>query len=230
VFDGKQEDFAAEMFVIINSTHTRINKSHLVDLMEKVTYGTSPEKKWAAWIVTRLYEDDRSPLQYKINKLGGRSKQEKWVLQSELYNEVYRLVDPRRDKPNPKETNDSVSIHRYIATDFGWDRRGPAADLFIDYFKAIQETMKDVWGNKNSMFTTSVTIKALVRAFGNILSYPAVRKTWREKKSPDALKPFIEGWKDMAVEFRKEGFYERFAARGQVERVRKIHNELARRL
>jgi DGQHR domain-containing protein len=230
IFDGKQEDFAAEMFVIINSTHTRINRSHLIDLMERVTYGTSPEKKWAAWIVTRLYDDDRSPLQYKINKLGGRSKQEKWILQSELYNEIYRLVDPRRDKPSTKEDDDSVSIHRYIATDFGWDRRGPAADMFIDYFKAVQETMKDVWGSKSHMFTTSVTLKALVRAFGDILSFPAVRKNWREQKTPEAFVPFLEGWKEMAPEFRREGFYERFAAKGQIERVRKIYTELARRL
>src|SRR6185436_14353813 len=34
IFDGKSEDFATEMFVIINSTPTRINKSHLVDLYE----------------------------------------------------------------------------------------------------------------------------------------------------------------------------------------------------
>ena len=32
IFDGRSEDFATEMFVIINSTPTRINKSHLVDL------------------------------------------------------------------------------------------------------------------------------------------------------------------------------------------------------
>jgi len=230
VFDSQQEDFAAEMFVIINSTHTRINKSHLVDLMERVSYGTSPEKRWAAWVVTRLYEDDRSPFQYKINKLGGRSRQEKWILQSELYNEIFRLVDPRREKPESKETDDSVSIHRYIATDFGWDRRGAAADLFIDYFKAVQETMSEVWGNKNYMFTTSVTIKALVRAFGDVLSYPAVRKGWRDKKGPQVFMPSLEGWKEMAPEFRKEGFYERFAAKGQVERVRKVHTELARRL
>src|SRR5437899_4266608 len=35
IFDGKSEDFATEMFVIINSTQTSINKSHLVDLYEK---------------------------------------------------------------------------------------------------------------------------------------------------------------------------------------------------
>src|SRR5258706_1481355 len=32
IFDARSEDFAAEMFVIINSTPTRINKSHLVEL------------------------------------------------------------------------------------------------------------------------------------------------------------------------------------------------------
>ncbi|HEY5453152.1 MAG TPA: DGQHR domain-containing protein, partial [Polyangia bacterium] len=38
IFDGKSDDFATEMFVIINSTPTRINKSHLVDLYEKVSW------------------------------------------------------------------------------------------------------------------------------------------------------------------------------------------------
>jgi len=38
IFDGKSEGFATEMFVIINSTPTRINKSHLVDLYEKVSW------------------------------------------------------------------------------------------------------------------------------------------------------------------------------------------------
>ena len=44
IFDGKTEDFATEMFVIINSTPTRINKSHLVDLYEKVSFA-GPDKQ-----------------------------------------------------------------------------------------------------------------------------------------------------------------------------------------
>src|SRR6188508_2429829 len=40
LFDGRSGDFATEMFVIINSTHTRINRSHLVDLYEKVSWET----------------------------------------------------------------------------------------------------------------------------------------------------------------------------------------------
>ncbi|HZU84696.1 MAG TPA: DGQHR domain-containing protein, partial [Polyangiaceae bacterium] len=87
IFDGKSEDFATEMFVIINSTPTRINKSHLVDLYERVSWA-APDKKFAASVVERLYVEGDSPLRYKINRLGGRSKQDKWILQAELFNEI----------------------------------------------------------------------------------------------------------------------------------------------
>jgi hypothetical protein len=35
-------------------------------------------------------------------------------------------------------------------------------------------------------------------------------------------------WGEQAREFRNEGFYERFPAKGQVERVARIHRELNR--
>jgi hypothetical protein len=54
IFDGKSDDFATEMFVIINSTPTRINKSHLVDLYEKVSW-SAPDKRVAAQVVAMLY-------------------------------------------------------------------------------------------------------------------------------------------------------------------------------
>ena len=37
-----------------------------------------------------LYSEGDSPLRYRINRLGGRSKQEKWILQAELFNEIHR--------------------------------------------------------------------------------------------------------------------------------------------
>jgi len=40
---------------------------------------------------------------------------------------------------------------------------------------------------------------------------------WRERLAP---------WGEQARAFRNEGFYERFAAKGQVERVARIHREL----
>src|SRR5215510_4581079 len=44
IFDGRSDDFATEMFVIINSTPTRINKSHLVDLYERVSWA-EPDRR-----------------------------------------------------------------------------------------------------------------------------------------------------------------------------------------
>ena len=73
IFDGRSEDFATEMFVIINSTPTRINKSHLVDLYERVSLA-APDRKFAARLVEKLYSEGDSPLRYRINRLGGRSQ------------------------------------------------------------------------------------------------------------------------------------------------------------
>ena len=56
IFDGRSDDFATEMFVIINSTPTRINKSHLIDLYERVSWA-EPDRRFAAHIVEMLYSE-----------------------------------------------------------------------------------------------------------------------------------------------------------------------------
>jgi hypothetical protein len=44
-------------------------------------------------------------------------------------------------------------------------------------------------------------------------------KRWERRLSP---------WSDQARQFRNEGFYERFPAKGQIERVSRIHKDLLR--
>src|SRR5260370_15841911 len=68
IFDGRSEDFATEMFVIINSTPTRINKSHLVDLYERVSWA-EPDRRFSAHIAEMLYREGDSPLRYLITPL-----------------------------------------------------------------------------------------------------------------------------------------------------------------
>src|SRR5436305_6249366 len=132
IFDGKTGDFAAEMFVIINSTQTRINKSHLVDLLDRIS-GYDEETKLASNLVHKLYEEASSPLQYKINRLGGRSKQEKWILQAELFNEIKKLV---------------IQNERLFIKDFrGKPER--AFDLVADFLKAVRSVMEKVWGSND---------------------------------------------------------------------------------
>lgn len=212
IFDGKSADFAAEMFVIINSTHTRINKSHLVDLLDRVT-SASPEKKLAARLVTMMYENSTSPLQYKINRLGGRSKQEKWILQSELYNEFHRLIESNYDF---WEYNFNLKAEK-------------AYDFVTDYFKAVAAVMENIWGKKNYMFSRAVTLKAVCRVLGDMTEQDDLYDQWEEHGQKYFLGK-IKNWGTLTKEFRAEGFYERFAAKGQVERTRKIHEFLSRNL
>jgi hypothetical protein len=42
---------------------------------------------------------------------------------------------------------------------------------------------------------------------------------WEQRLAP---------WSEMARQFRDEGFYERFPAKGEVERVSRIHKDLAK--
>jgi DGQHR domain-containing protein len=208
IFDGKSEDFATEMFVIINSTPTRINKSHLVDLYQKVSWA-QPDKKFAALVTEKLYSEGDSPLRYKINRLGGRSKQDKWILQAELFNEIHRWasMDWRKiEKRNPKREVDRI---------YGVVR---------DFFKACEKVWGAAWGNPASMVTRPVTLKAMIRVCADLAHVddePLEGRIgrWQRKLSP---------WTEMAKSFRAEGFYERFPAKGQIERVGRIHKDLGR--
>jgi DGQHR domain-containing protein len=209
IFDGKSEDFATEMFVIINSTPTRINKSHLVDLYERVSWA-APDKKLAARVVDRLYSEGDSPLRYKINRLGGRSKQEKWILQAELFNELHRWIAPDW-KTISKRGNPQREAQRFY-------------EVVRDFFKAAEKAWAEVWGDARFMVTRPVTIKAMLRVCADLAREDSDPSDGRVKRWERRLSP----WSELAKTFRAEGFYERFPAKGQVERVGRVHRELAR--
>jgi DGQHR domain-containing protein len=209
IFDGRSEDFATEMFVIINSTPTRINKSHLVDLYERVSWA-EPDRRFAAHISEMLYSESDSPLRYRINRLGGRSRQEKWILQAELFNEIHRWVKRAWAKIEPQ----------------GVDKRAAAAYYAVvrDFLKAAAEVWGMAWGDSAYMVTKPVTIKAMLRVCADLSATdaePADNRVsrWRERLAP---------WSEQARNFRNEGFYERFPAKGQVERVARIERDLAK--
>jgi DGQHR domain-containing protein len=208
IFDGKSEDFATEMFVIINSTPTRINKSHLVDLYEKVSWA-APDKKFAARVVDQLYREADSPLRYKINRLGGRSKQEKWILQAELFNEIHRWASADWKKLQ-KKSNLAREAERFY-------------EIVRDFLRAAEKAWGDAWGHPNYMVTRPVTLKALLRVCADLAGEDGDAgdrvKRWARRLAP---------WTDLARQFRVDGFYERFPAKGQVERVARIHRDLAR--
>jgi DGQHR domain-containing protein len=209
IFDGRTEDFATEMFVIINSTPTRINKSHLVDLYERVSWA-EPDRRFAAQIAEMLYREGDSPLRYRINRLGGRSKQEKWILQAELFNELHRWVK---------------SAWKKISAE-GTDRRaaGKYYEVVRDFLKACAAVWGEGWGDSGAMITRPVTLKAMLRVCADLATVDAEPAEGRVERWRLRLAP----WTEQAREFRAEGFYERFPAKGQVERVARIHRDLGR--
>ncbi len=209
IFDGRTEDFATEMFVIINSTPTRINKSHLVDLYERVSWA-EPDRRFAAHIAEMLYSAGDSPLRYRINRLGGRSRQEKWILQAELFNELHRWVKTEWKKISAE----------------GADKRAAAGyyEIVRDFLKACAAVWGGSWGDGGAMVTKPVTLKAMLRVCADLAAEDAGPAEGRIERWRARLAP----WTEQAREFRAEGFYERFPAKGQVERVARIHRELGR--
>jgi len=209
IFDGRSDDFATEMFVIINSTPTRINKSHLVDLYERVSWAEL-DRRFAARIVELLYSEPDSPLRYRINRLGGRSKQEKWILQAELFNEVHRWV--KQAWPGiERDGADRRGAERYYRT-------------VRDFLKAASQVFAEAWGKDNYMVTKPVTLKAIIRVCADLAGQDAELEEGRVERWRERLAP----WSERLRDFRNEGFYERFAAKGQIERVVRIYRELAK--
>jgi DGQHR domain-containing protein len=207
IFDGRSEDFAAEMFVIINSTPTRINKSHLVDLYERISW-TEPDRRFAARLVDKLYREGDSPLKYRINRLGGRSQQEKWILQAELFNELHRWVGGEWRKIQ-RTSNVTREADRYYA-------------IVRDFLKASQKVWTTSWGHPNYMVTKPVTLKAMIRVCADLARVDAEPADGRQARWEKRLAP----WTERMREFRMEGFYERFPAKGQIERVARIHRRI----
>jgi hypothetical protein len=93
-----------------------------------------------------------------------------------------------------------------------------------DFLRAAARVFEDSWANENYMITKPVTLKAMIRVCADLASQDAEPELEREKRWRERLGP----WAGRIRDFKSDGFYERFAAKGQVERVVKIHRELAK--
>jgi len=93
-----------------------------------------------------------------------------------------------------------------------------------DFLRAAEKAWGDAWGHASFMVTRPVTLKAMLRVCADLAREDAEPREDRQKRWARRLGP----WSDIARQFRVEGFYERFPAKGQVERVARIHRDLAR--
>ena len=215
IFDGKSEDFATEMFVIINSTPTRINKSHLIDLYEKVSWA-EPDKKFAARVLSIICiaKEGDSPLRYKINRLGGTQ-------QAGEMDPAGRAVSLQRDPQVGCVRNGASSARSKTCR----ARRRSITRSCVTSCAPPRRPGGDAWGHAGYMVTRPVTTQGdVARSRADLAHEDAEPKDDRVKRWARRLGP----WTDLARSFKSEGFYERFPAKGQVERVGRIYKELGR--
>lgn len=207
IFDKSQADFAVEMFVIINSTPTRLNRSHLVALYDRLQRVT-PVDKAAARAVALAYGETDSPLFRKVDMLGRRKKSERWIRQASLFREFRRLA----------ERNEKL---------FGDDPKPKALyEVARDFLRACRRTFGEAWDNPRYRVTSDVALMALMRVLSDYLRTARSQRTFLAQDRQRAFESLIEPWRAMMPDFREEGFYERFAARGQVERIGIIQRAL----
>ena len=192
-----------------STTSGATTSSILYGKHERVSWA-DPDRRFAARLVEDLYSEDDSPMQYRINRLGGRSQQDKWILQAELFNELHRWVSSEWKKIR-QHTNTYREGEKYYG-------------MIRDFFKAAQRVWGDAWDNDGYMVTKPVTIKAMVRVCADLARADAEPAEGRVKRWEERLTP----WSEKQREFRSEGFYERFPAKGQIERVARIHRDLSR--
>ena len=136
VFDNLTADQVVELFVTINSKHTKLNPSHLISLSGRRLY--RDENLAAAHDVIRaLNEDDHSPLRGQIKVLGiGRGSVTQASLADEL-RDVFASMDAAGGR---------------IAKEF----RENARRFFLNYFKAAARAFPVAFaGRKYSIRTAT---------------------------------------------------------------------------
>ena len=99
----------------------------------------------------------------------------------------------------------------------GTDRRAATRyyEIVRDFLKAAASAWGEAWGDANAMVTKPVTLKAMLRVAADLASIDAEPTEDRVERWRARLAP----WAEQVREFRNDGFYERFPAKGQVERV-----------
>ena len=93
-----------------------------------------------------------------------------------------------------------------------------------DFLKAAAQVWGEAWGHNGYMVTKPVTLKAMLRVCADLATQDAEPVEGRVER----WRARLQAWAQQTREFRNEGFYERFPAKGQVERVARIHRDLGK--
>src|SRR6266508_5732903 len=182
VFANLTADQVVELFVTINSKHTKLNPSHLISLSGRRLY--RDENLAAAHDVIRaLNEDEHSPLKGQIKVLGiGRGT----VTQASLADEL-RDVFASRDAAGGR-----------MSKEF----RENARRFFLNYFKAAARAFPVAFAGRKYAIRTATSLRAFIRIVPYVIAMIRSRggDVWSAGELDAALRPWAEAIGDRRFE------------------------------
>lgn len=199
IFDALLPAQAVEMFVTINTKHTRLKPDLIVALAGKKLY---PDKKTALAhdILRGLSQKEDSALHHEIRILGvGPGK----VSQAPLATEMGRVFD------------DLEAAGMRAAEAFYDD----AQRFFNNYFKQIAKRFDDAWKGRKYSIKSSLALRAFIRVSPTVVS--KLKKQHLEVTDARAIGEVIAPWKERIgdLRFETEGLWDERGGPGSVERL-----------
>lgn len=205
-FVGLPAPSIVEMFVTINSKHTRLNSSLLFSLKGRQLYA-DPMDARIHDTLQKLNVASSSPLAEQIKMLGvGKGK----VAQSSLAQEFRKTVK-------------SLSSEHGEAPWFG-DFVEHLPRFYLAYFKQVARVFEDVWTSKQYSVRSPTALRAFIQA-----SEPVVVRVMRAGGDPRAtLRTALGPWKERIgnERFRTEGLFKERASGGSRNAIRTLAGEL----
>ncbi|MEP6768747.1 MAG: DGQHR domain-containing protein [Acidobacteriota bacterium] len=206
VFDALTADQVVELFVTINSKHTKLNPSHLISLSGRRLY--RDENLAAAHDVIRsLNEDEHSPLRGQIKVLGiGKGAVTQASLADEL-RDVFASMDAAGGR---------------MAKEF----RENARRFFLNYFKAAGRAFPAAFAGRKYSIKSATSLRAFIRIVPYVIAMIRSRAgdVWSSGELDAALRPWSEAIGDKR--FETEGAWKEKMTGGTRSAVEILAREL----
>src|SRR5262252_3897244 len=206
VFDNLTADQIVELFVTINSKHTKLNPSHLISLAGRRLY-RDDNLAAAHDVIRALNEDDHSPLRGQIKVLGiGRGSVTQASLADEL-RDVFTSIDAAGGR---------------IAREF----RENAKRFFLNYFKAAARAFPAAFAGRKYSIKSSPSLRAFIRIVPYVIAMIRSRggDVWSAGELDAALRPWSDAIGDKR--FETEGAWKEKMTGGTRSTVEILAREL----
>jgi len=206
VFDHQTSSHSVEMFVTINTKHTKLKKDVVVSLSGRRLY---EDKNLAVAhdIIRSLNDRQDSPLQDDIRLLGvGKGR----VSQAPLASEIQRLF----------QTYESAGGG--AAKKFKDESR----DFFLKYFKQVSQVFPKAWNGRKYSLKRGTALRAFIRVVPDVIN--AARSRGLDVHSARDLGSLLEPWAERIgdARFETEGEWRMKSAGGGASTIDILAREL----